>query len=179
MLVINVLLGGVFFLLSWIVYQDFKNRAIFWFLPSVLFIAGTAMSLLKLESLKVVNLLLFNWLVFLLQLLIVWAYFILVKGINNRKARIFFDTYIGWGDVLFILAIAPFFSALNYVAFLLASLLVCLVWVSVSRIINCKGMPTVPLAGIFSICLIVILIADRYTVCVNLYDDSALLYLLM
>jgi len=164
--------GFVLFVLA---YQDFRSREIYWFLPPFLCVTGCFGYGVIEEWQIILKSLLLNWLVLSLQLLAVWGYFAILKG----SAKQFFDVCIGWGDILFLYAIAPFFSLFNYVAFMLFSLIVCLLAVFANNFFAKKQLVTVPLAGIFSVCLIVVLATEIFCETIDLHDDILLLYILV
>jgi hypothetical protein len=80
-------------------------------------------------------------------------YFIL----KHKKWINMTDQYIGWGDVLFMLAIVPLFSPLSYMLFYVTSLLMTIILVLIAQLIH-KRMTFIPLAGIQACCLIVLLL---------------------
>ncbi len=64
--------------------------------------------------------------------------------------------HLGWGDILFFVPLCLLFSPGNLVFFLIFSLGAGIVWYLAYRYFNKKDNATVPLAGIFSLCLIAV-----------------------
>jgi len=91
--------------------------------------------------------------------------FLLLKGyffIRQTAMVSIIDRKIGWGDILFLLAAAFFFSPLNFIWFylygLLFSLLVSLLWRTYSR----SAFRSIPLAGLQSVFLLLFIGAANY-----------------
>jgi hypothetical protein len=80
------------------------------------------------------------------------------------------NDYLGWGDVLFLLAILPFFSPVAYLIFYLASLILTIIIVLLYRSICKNELKYIPLAGIQSVILIVVLTYHQFVYPI-LYSD--------
>ncbi len=132
-----------------ITYQDFKDRAISWW-PLVL----TLLSALFLSVSGVGARATFSaWSFSVLFLVVQFALVALAFGLGKKQWN-FFDHLIGWGDVLFLVAIAPLFSTVNFLIFYCVSLVISLVGFGVYKLISKAQETTVPLAGTLSICLL-------------------------
>ncbi len=133
-----------------ITYQDFKARSIS--LWTVVLVLATSLSLSASNIGFVATLQ--NWglnaafLVF--QLLLV----MLIFGLA-RKQWNFFDTLMGWGDVLYLLSIAALFSTVNFLLFYVSALLVSLVGFLIYREVSKNKDTNVPLAGLLALCSLV------------------------
>ena len=106
-----------------IAYQDFKSREISWFYLPIIFTIALVSQLYQ------GNLLWLNWLfsfVFLVfQLLVVYLYF----ALKNKNFKIAFtDNFLGWGDILFLVAIVPLFDFKQYVIWYVFSLFFTLIF---------------------------------------------------
>ena len=135
-------------LLWWIAWEDTRYRAVsVWTFP-VLFAAlfasrayATSWSI-TLESVTV------NFAIISIQLLGIWLYLI-------AKHRAFVNPmrgFIGWGDVLFWIAVLPAFSPINFLLFCIISLSVALLAHVCFRKAHLYGDATrVPLAGLQAI----------------------------
>lgn len=140
-------------LLSLIIYQDFKQRAIYWFLPPLLCIFLVIRSLLFMPYYELFNSFLFNagFIVLQLLLLSVWM------SIKNKRFVNIVDSYLGLGDILFFFAIAAAFSPFQFVLFYVAGIFFTLLMAIVSRLKSTMN-PQIPLAGAMSIFMIFCLI---------------------
>ena len=119
-----ILLLSQISVLACIAFQDFKSRAISWYFIPVIFALGLFVGFSEYNSNDLFgSALLIEWgmsLVFLLfQFTIVYSYF----AIKFKSFRLnFIDELLGLGDVLFLIAIIPFFSFRNYVLYYSMSL---------------------------------------------------------
>ncbi|MBI1227726.1 MAG: hypothetical protein GC192_21005 [Bacteroidetes bacterium] len=95
-----------------------------------------------------------------------------------KTARLVFlpSEYLGWGDILFFIPLCLLFSPGNLIIFTVLSLCTGIGWFLVYRMFFGKMVETVPLAGFFSICLIVVLIIHVF-IDYDFRDDSILIRL--
>lgn len=146
-LLLSILIIGI---LSMLAFQDFKSRAISWILIPFLFVLFGLKSLLQTGmndtlQILVINLLFIGVQMFLLTL---WM------SIKNRRWISVFDSYLGWGDVLFFVAIALAFNPIEYVLFYVISIAITLT-VSVFYLAYSKKVSKqIPLAGAMATVLI-------------------------
>jgi hypothetical protein len=135
-----------------IFYQDVKNRTIHVLLLIILFVLG----------------LITNYCFFGKG--IEWLYNLGFVGVNLIGITIYFslkhkkfinpiDYLIGLGDILFFIAITPFFLIREYIVFFTLSLIFSLVLYYLVRIF--KVVNTIPLAGYMSIFFIANIISER------------------
>jgi hypothetical protein len=129
-------------------YQDFKYRAIWWGLIPLLTIAIGVLGFQELGH-YLWRFWLVNGLFFGLQLLVLTIYFSLkskqVINITNRQ--------LGLGDILFFIPLSALFSLRNLIVFLLFVLLTAII----TAFLLPKHRQNIPLAGIFSVGLIIVL----------------------
>ena len=95
-----------------IAYQDFKQRAISWYWPVLLF-AVSAFSGWNLYGTEMFKNIAFN----LAFLVILFSSVTIYFSVKTKKLTNIFDVFIGWGDVVFLLALVPFFHPLDFVLF--------------------------------------------------------------
>lgn len=131
-----------------ITLEDFRSRSVhaFWFPVLFLLAFGYAIQFVSCE--QVLEQGLISFLFLFLQGFLLVSYFIL----KHKRWIDITQMYLGWGDVLFILASIPLFSSFMFVLFYLGSLLLTIVFVVFYRWTG-KEMTFIPLAGIQSICL--------------------------
>lgn len=128
-----------------VAYQDFKDREISWFYLPIIFTIALVSQFLE------GNLLWLNWLfslVFLIfQLLAVYLYF----ALKNKNFKIAFtDNFLGWGDILFLVAIIPLFDFKQYVLCYVGALFFTLAFhLIMSRNNNKLNIPLVGWMGVF------------------------------
>jgi hypothetical protein len=166
LLVVDIL---VFFSLILIVFQDFKQRQISWFLIPLSF-AGFAYkaSLYKENTLSVF---LFNTAFIVLQLICLTIYF----SIKNKKFFNIIDTYVGLGDVLFFIVLCTVFSPLNFITFYVCSMVVTLLAIIAYNLFSARQTKDIPLAGAMAGALMILIIITRMVPGVDFYNDGYLL----
>ena len=130
--------GGLIF------YQDLKTRSVTWVLFPILAVGGLLYSFYYSGSLEIVvkNFAMNIGFLFLQYLLL--KIILTVKG--KRESQL--EKKIGWGDILFLLACASFFSPANFIIFYFLSLVFSLLFHFLFKLINKKNYQnTIPLAG--------------------------------
>ncbi|SNZ01696.1 hypothetical protein SAMN06265377_3538 [Flagellimonas pacifica] len=139
-----------------IVYQDMKMRLIHILLPVALFGLGMVM----------------NWF-FVDYAYMEWLWSLLFLGLNFLVVTLYFsvkkrsytnpiDTLIGWGDVLFLIALIPFFSFRGYLQFFVMGMIFSLLLFVVMKAIYPKYR-TIPLAGFLALFLMGTMLVDGVT----------------
>ncbi|HWZ23379.1 MAG TPA: hypothetical protein VNW06_12030 [Cytophagaceae bacterium] len=79
-------------------------------------------------------------------------------SIKEKRLVAVTSNWLGWGDVLFWLSITFMFSFTAYLVFFLVSLVLGIVFYTMTKILNLKSeQTTIPLAGIQAFCLILFL----------------------
>jgi len=113
----------VLIILSIIVYQDFKYKAVSWFLFPVLFVPPLYLGFVQVGWERL-------WMYFVTNfgfLLIQFLLLIIYLSIKNKKITILTKGYLGLGDILFLIVLCLFFSSVNYILFYLFSLIAILI----------------------------------------------------
>lgn len=159
-------------LLIFIVYQDFKFHAISWFIFPLLFIlhfvkTGDQISISSTFIITGIN--------FLIVLLI-YCCLVIYSSVKDKKLRIQLDGFIGLGDILFLLAVTPVFSSLNYIFYLLIGLITALIYAPIHIFLFKEK--TIPLAGILAVFYIIIFGIDFQFVALNFLIDTNVISLL-
>lgn len=143
-----------------IVYQDFKFRAISWWsiplLASLLLFQKQANSTWSETSIYT----LFNVGIIVFQFLVISLYF----SIKQKQIINIFKKYIGIGDLLFLIAIAPFFDPMQFVFFEVFSLIAILIASLGYGFVKKSWSFKIPLAGMQAICFIL------YTLYTKIYN---------
>lgn len=120
--------------------EDFKGREVrlAWL---VLFAAGSLLlGCVRYGLVPALGNLLFN------SLLLAGLFGVTAIWLRVRKGKAGFATYIGLGDVILLLSLAPLFDLRGYVIFLIVSMSASLVWWGAVRLILRKD-TTIPLVG--------------------------------
>jgi hypothetical protein len=136
------------------IYQDLKMRLIHVALPILLLGFGLLMNWNSLNYIEWGK----SFLFLVLNFIVVTVYF----SIKNKAYLNPFDKLIGWGDVLFFIALIPFFDFRAYLIFFVLSLLFSLLLFLVMKSIYSKY-KTVPLAGFMALFFIGIIVIDQLT----------------
>jgi hypothetical protein len=142
-----------------IAWEDFAERQVHWSYFPILAGAGGVHAYEELHSMEKLAMYAGCNLAFLMiQFLLLKSYFF----IRQTAMVSIIDRKIGWGDILFLLAAAFFFSPLNFIWFylssLLFSLLVSLLWSTYRR----SALRSIPLAGLQSVFLLLFIGAANY-----------------
>ncbi len=144
-----------------IAVQDFKERAVVWFLFPLLGILMCSMHLLQSN---VRQLLLFAGANVLLITGILLILFLHTTYILRRK---FINVSLGVGDILFFYAFALGFPTMTFIILFVGSVLFSLVlFVFLKRI---HEVQTVPLAGLMSLFLMAVFVMERFPITPSLY----------
>lgn len=132
-----------------ICFQDFKNREIYWWLPVVLFLAELLLSLFSGNIKVTTGLILKNTILLITQ----YCFLVLYFSIKKKKLTSVADEFLGWGDILFLLAITPVFAPLNMMGFLILSICLSLILFLIKQKKN-EEQYLIPFAGVMSVVLI-------------------------
>ena len=133
----------IIFLLVIVVFEDFKWRAIHWFLPLLIFVA----------SMVHVN---WGFVQAGLNIALIIFQFAVLAGyvlIKDRKMSLF-RSYIGTGDLVFFIAVSPLFGLPLFVYFLFCCYVFSLICHGIYLLIN-PNIASIPLAGYSSIVAVV------------------------
>lgn len=144
-----VIVGLVICLLL-MVWQDWKYRRIHVLLPALLF------GLMLFHAKDVVNYktIAFNIVFFAT----IFTFLILYMSIKAKRFLNPFENYFGLGDVLFYLAVTPFFMLREYAIYFIASMLFAIIMQTMFS--KKTKHETVPLAGFSSLLLVAIIASD-------------------
>ena len=173
MLLVKLLILGTLWV---IVLQDLRSRSVYWLAFPVLigllliFRYQSGYTLRSLTSPLIVNV---AFLV--LQFGLLTAYF----SLKNKKLINVTAELLGWGDLLFLLSISVYLSALNFLVFYILSLVLILTGWLAWQFFSKNKSQTVPLAGLQALLLTGALAAGWWVTGFNLADDTWLLNLMM
>ena len=140
-------LVGCLLLMFW---QDWKYRRIHVLLPVVLF----AFMIFQTKEIFNYKTLAFNIIFFCL----IFAFLVVYMSIKAKAFLNPFEHYFGLGDVLFYLAVTPFFMLREYAIYFIASMVFAIVMQTF--FIKKTTQETVPLAGFSSLLLLMIIASD-------------------
>lgn len=132
-----------YLLLVAILVQDVRSRAIWWFLPPLLF---ADLIWLRWEN--------FAWESLVLNVLFIvgiMAFLGLYISVRFGNAKELFKRYFGLGDLLFLLAITPLCTFREFILLFTAGTLITLVLFGIGQLI--KKRTTIPYAGYFSLAI--------------------------
>ncbi|WP_299242526.1 hypothetical protein [uncultured Aquimarina sp.] len=138
-------------LLSLVFIQDLKLRAIHILLPIFILIIGL-IPYFKNEY-SIIGLL-----YSLIFLIITFGGLYLYLSVKNKKLTNPFKKNMGLGDVLFFIAVIPFFSSYNYILFFITGMLFSILGFLVIKLIVKTDL--VPLAGLLALYLILLKIGS-------------------
>ncbi|MDB5008365.1 MAG: hypothetical protein JWP45_2758 [Mucilaginibacter sp.] len=154
--------------------QDISSRSVYWFLFPVLIIC---LVIVRAQSQSLTELwqpVLINIGFVTLQLVILTLYF----SFKNKRWVNITDQLLGIGDVLFLLSIAFYLSALNYLFFYITSLVAVLSFWLVFQSLTEKKSDHIPLAGLQGLIFGVFLAGEWWFGLFNLTNDIQLLHLI-
>ena len=141
---------AILLVLLFILWQDWNFRQIHVLLPIAIFSAA----LIKLYPTLNFSYVGFNAFFFLA----VFGLLVLYMSLKARKFLNPFEHYFGLGDVLFYLAITPYFQLKNYAVFFIASMLFALLLhLFVNKFYKLHH---VPLAGYAALLLVLVIVVD-------------------
>ena len=141
----NYLIGLLLIILTPIIIEDFRHRKI-----SVLWIAGIIVTAVfqQLYSNVTFSSFLINSLFNLLIILVNYVVLTLYFSWRNKKFIDIRTQYLGIGDVAFLFSVAFLLSPVNFICFLLSSLIFSLVFALVGKLLLPTKFSTIPLAGL-------------------------------
>lgn len=155
--------------LIYLSYQDFRYRAISWWLIPVLFLLLAYNNVQNASFELVYHNLAFNFIFILIQTGLLFIYF----SIKNRGFVNIINNYIGIGDFLFFMVLTVCFSVFNYVVFQVVSFIIVAMFFWIFRLLKKDLDPLIPLAGGMSLLyLLMFIIARIYKI--NFFEDLLL-----
>ncbi|MCO6147918.1 hypothetical protein [Flavobacterium sp. NRK1] len=149
-----MVVAAIFVCLGAIIYQDLKYRHLHVLWPIILFAAGTYIVMTGSNKDNGITLIAIN------SAFLLFTFFVLIAymSLKNKAFINPFKNYFGLGDLLFYLAITPFFLLTNYILFFISSMVFSIiVFFIFKKIINKEN---IPLAGYASILLVLFLGKD-------------------
>lgn len=168
MLILQILSILVF---SVMLYQDFRLRAISWILFPVLATIVIFIASIELPIKTIISFTGFNLIFITLQLALLAFYF----SLKNKKLVLRLDKYIGTGDILLFYVFSIAFSPVNFIIFFTISLLIILItWLIIILVAKPK-ISTIPLAGAFSVVMIVLMGIKIFKPEMDFYNDNLLI----
>lgn len=144
----------IFICLGAIIYQDLKYRHLHILWPIIIFITGIYDLFTKFNSQNSIMLVITNGGFLLLTFVVLVGY----MGLKNKGFENPFENYFGLGDLLFYIAVTPFFMLTNYVLFFIFSMIFSIMIYLVFKKLLDKN--SIPLAGYASILLILFIVKD-------------------
>lgn len=169
-----VLWIAILVVLCTIAYQDFKYRAVYWICFPLLAVLFCTYKILAGGLPGLLTDIMFTGGFLLLQLLILWLYFF----IKYRKPVNLVNGYLGWGDILFLLAVCFYLSPVNYLVFYIVSLIVSIGYALIISLLAKKEEMTIPLAGIQALLFVLVLAVERFMQ-LNFCQDTGTSYNLL
>ncbi len=154
-------------LLTIIVYQDLRYRAVSWLVFPVLLVIGVWVAQHNSGWDTVWKNSLLNLGFIMLQLVGISLY---LSAKHKRFINITRE-YLGWGDILFFVTLTLYFSPLNFIVFYLLSLLLILTGAAFSKIIIRKKAQTIPLAGLQA-AVFMLLVGYSFMTSSSLYEET-------
>ena len=154
--------------LAIIIWQDFKYRAISWWILPVLVILAIGNALFKMPVSKLALSTLYNFGIILLQLTIVFAYFFL----RGKSFMGILNQYLGIGDIIFLFILCFVFSPVNYIVFCTISFIIVLLFSVILLNVLPKKDNRIPLAGGVSCLLLVVYIFSLFNINIDFYSDQ-------
>ncbi len=153
-----------------ILYQDFRFQAVSW----IFFLIGFVLTMwisVKVDYLPDIFLnVVINTLFVLFQLCIIYLF----TWIKYKQRKNIFKSVFGFGDLLFLIMIIPLFSPLNFIVFFIASIIFSLLVYSIINWLRIYKKQRVPLAGLQSLFLLVVIISQIF-IKFSLYNDYIIL----
>ncbi len=162
---------GVIICLLFLFYQDMKHRAVYWIVFPILLILLFLVSKEQDYFPIVLTNSFVNILFLLIQLILLTGYF----SIKKKQWINLLNSYLGLGDVLFLLTIAFYFSPANFLVFYIISLLLVLLATILFFSQNTQRTFKIPLAGLQSLFFALILLMDWNNNSLNLQNDQWIL----
>ena len=150
--IISILLLGA------MTIQDFRFRAISWYLFPALFGVLLIDGLLVFDRTALLNRVFTNALVVLLQFAGMYLYLL----IKNKGKMISPGKYIAMGDVLFFMILIIVFDPISYVVFTVCALTGAICWFGLQQLLRKNPSHTIPLAGIMAVALSVVTISGLF-----------------
>lgn len=167
MLLLKITLILILFL---ILYQDFRFQAVSW----IFFIIGFFLIIILSVKVNSLSNLFFNLSINALFILFQLSIIYFFSWFKYKKRRNIFKSVFGFGDLLFLIMIIPLFSPLNFIVFFIASIVFSLLVYSIINWLRIYKKQRVPLAGLQSLFLSIVIISQIF-IKFSLYNDYIIL----
>lgn len=154
-------------------YQDYKYRAVSWFLFPTMFTTFLMLNIYKTSWMEMMYHSIINFGFISLIFGVITVYFSLKYGkiVNITKQL------IGWGDILFLICLGVLFSPMNFMLFFTCSLFIIVVFSLFYKLYSASE-PQIPLAGLQAMFLIVLMVLNLVFPFFSLSNDSWMFYFL-
>lgn len=134
-------------------YQDYKYRAVSWFVFPLLFGTCLALNIYKTSWAETLYNSIVNFCFIFMILGTITIYF----SIKYRRLVNITSQLIGWGDILFLLCLGVLFSPVNFMLFYTISLFVIALFSVLCKMFSPKSEMLIPLAGLQAALLMAVL----------------------
>lgn len=157
-----------------IAIQDFRSRAIYWWLPILVFASAWALSAAYLGAQAVITCALVNFCIAAL-LLSVMALYILIR---YKTLRAFTSRHFGLGDVLMLISLCPLMLPVNFILFLCLSHILMLAIELLKRFFFSSRETGIPYAGYMSLFLLCWTLLTFCLPDINFLNDCTVYFIL-
>lgn len=147
--------------------QDFKFRAVYWWLFPLLFFALGLLTYDRTGANQITTNLFANFGFVSLQIALLSIYF----SVKERRLVNIFVHHFGIGDLLFLLSVTVYFSLFNYILFYVTSLIMVIVFTLILNQLVKKTNPKIPLAGEQALLLVLFMAVDWFSSTINFITD--------
>ena len=171
MLVLKI---AILITLLFIAFQDFKYKAVLWIWFPILFLLIISKEITELGINTSLNYFIFNLSFIIVQLILLTFYF----SVKHKKLINIINKILGLGDILFLVALAAYFSPINFILFLISSLTIVLITYGLGLIFNKIQNKQIPLAGAIAIIMFLLVLIDCFPNNINYYNDTPIINLL-
>ena len=155
-------------ILMTVAYQDFKCRAISWWLIPLLGLLFFFNGLFYVSIGKLIKYFLLNVGFLAFQMIILTGYF----SIKKRKFVNILNEYIGLGDILFFLVLGLFFSPYQFIFFHVIGLFLVLMVYGTIILLKKDSSKYIPLAGALALILVLLIISKIMIKDFNFYNQQ-------
>lgn len=153
-----------------IIWQDFIQREISWYLLPVLLLGILIIGIQKLILMEYLYYILINGCI----LLILMGFLLIYYWIKERSIRNFVGKTIGLGDLLVFLTLCFGFSPINFVVFFLIGLFLTLIFHLLNTAIKPNANKQIPLAGYLALFLMLLSWLQFPLKIIDLFNDQYL-----
>lgn len=165
-MILLILSSAIVLTLSVIAYQDFKYRAVSWYLFPLAFILLAVLQFQKYEMRVIGGNTGINLLLILIQFLLLGLYY----SIKEKRIQIIPGSRIGLGDVLLLVVLCLGFSPMNFVVFIILALISGLLVTGIIHLIVKNPNPLIPLASYLGLAYIFIIVLEFFRI-IDPYRD--------